>query len=127
MLLYAACRGDGRGHTVVCAAWGAYVPFVLRPVGGISISWLVVGEAYVKGIMHGELIRDMDQAWGESVKFKDFVSCRLRLEYRLLWRAWVGFLCRLGTRVPEESEQQKQHFYCLLNNLITRTFNTLKT
>jgi hypothetical protein len=68
----------------------------------------------VKGIMHGELVRDMDQAWGESVKFKDFVSCRLRLEYRLLWRALVGFLCRLARGCQKNRNNKNSTFTACL-------------
>jgi hypothetical protein len=72
------CRLDLRGRMgmlpagasvgdVVCAAWGSSVPFVLKPIGD---GYQLVGEAYVNGVMHGELVRDMNQAWRESIQFK---------------------------------------------------------
>ena len=50
-------KGTNHGDTI-CAIWGAQVPFVLRPNGGISDGgdqeYQLVGECYVHGMMDGE-------------------------------------------------------------------------
>ncbi|KAK5188869.1 hypothetical protein LTR72_010995 [Exophiala xenobiotica] len=51
---------------IVCVFWGANVPFVLKERG----KWCyLAGEAYVHGVMHGELIEEEDRAWRESAYF----------------------------------------------------------
>lgn len=55
-----------RGGDLCCILFGASVPFILRPVGS---QCRLVGEAYIHGAMHGEVVVD----WILSEKYKNHV------------------------------------------------------
>lgn len=46
-----------QNEDVVCLVQGAKVPFVIRPVAGTTNRFTLVGEAYLDGVMYGELFR----------------------------------------------------------------------
>ncbi|KAH8588301.1 hypothetical protein B0O99DRAFT_693587 [Bisporella sp. PMI_857] len=55
------CMGLGpftllEGDTIMLVA-GAYVPYVFRPAAAEGGSWVLVGETYIHGIMHGEALQ----------------------------------------------------------------------
>ncbi|KAK8106967.1 HET-domain-containing protein [Apiospora kogelbergensis] len=52
-------RGD-----VVCVLMGGAVPFILRPRGDGG-GYIVIGDAYVHGIMDGELVQDWEEGKAE--------------------------------------------------------------
>ncbi|KAK8135006.1 Heterokaryon incompatibility protein 6 [Apiospora sp. TS-2023a] len=52
-------RGD-----VVCVFMGAAVPFILRPRGDGDDGYTLVGDAYVHGVMDGELVKDWEEGKG---------------------------------------------------------------
>ncbi|KAK7978409.1 hypothetical protein PG988_005899 [Apiospora saccharicola] len=53
-------RGD-----VVCVFMGAAVPFILRPRGDGDDGYTLVGDAYVHGVMDGELVKDWEEGQAE--------------------------------------------------------------
>lgn len=46
-----------QNEDVVCLVQGAKVPFVIRPVAGETNRFTLVGEAYLDGVMYGELFK----------------------------------------------------------------------
>lgn len=50
---YGLARSRARPGDQICVLLGADVPFVIRPLG--RDEYLLVGEAYVHGVMHGEV------------------------------------------------------------------------
>ncbi|KAK3369879.1 hypothetical protein B0H63DRAFT_485692 [Podospora didyma] len=52
-----AKKGD-----LVCVLAGAEVPLLLRPTDGNSSRYQLIGECFVMGIMHGEMVEDYGEA-----------------------------------------------------------------
>jgi hypothetical protein len=52
---------------IVCVLLGCNYPVILRPVGG---HYEFVGTAYIHGIMHGEVIRAMEEGKVQSQVFE---------------------------------------------------------
>ncbi|KAH7310200.1 heterokaryon incompatibility protein-domain-containing protein [Rhexocercosporidium sp. MPI-PUGE-AT-0058] len=52
---------------VIMLVSGADVPYILRPVAGKEKTYLLIGEAYIHGIMQGEAMKDLEDKF-EMVK-----------------------------------------------------------
>ncbi|KAG4435095.1 hypothetical protein IFR05_009422 [Cadophora sp. M221] len=70
--------GYGQEHTrpgdLVCIFYGARVPFVLRPRPDGQSGYILVGEAFVYGIMDGELITDGHETTKKNIAVDELMS-----------------------------------------------------
>ncbi|KAH6695655.1 heterokaryon incompatibility protein-domain-containing protein [Plectosphaerella plurivora] len=62
-------RKDARKGDVVCVITGAEVPFILRKSEVQEGAWVLIGDAYISGVMQGEALAD------DRYETEDIVLC----------------------------------------------------